>query len=110
MRSAFSTGALRTDRPRVPSLTSSYRARCARSVSAEPERAAVLHGAADAFRASVGEVWDPLEADMREQDQSRLRELLGDASFEAAYSEGKGIGKTDAIALALHSPHGDDRE
>jgi hypothetical protein len=74
------------------------------SAGADPERAAVLHGAADALVAGVDEVWPTLEADMRERDHRRLRELLGDAAFEVAYSEGNGIGKTDALALALHSP------
>jgi hypothetical protein len=36
--------------------------------------------------------------------------LLGDAAFDAAFSKGIGIAKTDAIALALHSPRGTDRE
>jgi hypothetical protein len=80
------------------------------SAGADLERAAVLHGAADALLGGIDEAWQPLEADLREQDQHRLRESLGDEAFGSAYHTGTCLTKTDAVALALHSPHGDDRE
>jgi predicted ATPase len=59
---------------------------CASSMG-ESRRAVVLHGAAIALRESRRERLDLLSA-AAEQDQVRLRELLGPVEFEAASKEG----------------------
>ena len=65
-------------------------------------RAAVLHGAADAFLARLGESWEPLESRLRERDQMRLRAVLGPEEFVASYESGQELGKSEAVTLAVN--------
>jgi predicted ATPase/class 3 adenylate cyclase len=78
------------------------------SLRNQPERAAKLHGAADILLATLGEVFDPLEVRLRNDDHSRLRGVLGDAGFREAYTRGRALTRDEAITLALD--HGEDHD
>lgn len=70
--------------------------------SAEPDTAAILHGAADAAQDQIGEVQlDALESKLREMDHRRVKEKLGERGFATAYTEGLRYAREDAIAFAL---------
>ena len=62
--------------------------------------AATLHGAADEQYEQAGRAFEALEAGLRGRDHARLRAMLGDAAFEAAYRRGRTLSQVDAIALA----------
>jgi hypothetical protein len=61
---------------------------------------AVLHGGADALLSQSSVSWEALEADMRDQDITVLREGLGD-EFEHLYAEGLTLPNDEIIKLAL---------
>jgi predicted ATPase/class 3 adenylate cyclase len=67
--------------------------------------AARLHGAADAGISSglaLGSIgWSGLEERLRAGEQARLRRVLGDAGFEAAYHSGAQMSQPVAVELAL---------
>ena len=62
--------------------------------------ASTLHGFIDAFFDELGEEFQAPESVLREEDQMRLRSLLGDADFESAYSAGGALKYEDAIGIA----------
>ena len=66
-----------------------------------PERAATLHGAADAVIDEIGYRLEHIEAPLRETDHARLAEVLGGDGFGIAYETGRALTRSDAIALAL---------
>jgi predicted ATPase len=65
------------------------------------ERAAVLHGVAQAFLDRVGERWQEPEGDYRRDNISQIRAQLGDDRFELAHAEGMTLGFDDAVDVAL---------
>jgi hypothetical protein len=70
------------------------------------ETAARLHGAADAeIEGALADGtmfgWSDLEQQLRTTSQDRLRQLMGDAEFEAAYRSGAQLTRMQAIELAL---------
>ncbi|HXL94172.1 MAG TPA: adenylate/guanylate cyclase domain-containing protein [Streptosporangiaceae bacterium] len=71
--------------------------------------AARLHGAADAginAGLAIGTIgWSGLEERLRASEQARLRKVLGDAAFEAAYHAGVQMTPPRAVELALGRAH-----
>ena len=82
-----------------------FAAACCVAWQGEMLLAARLHGAADAdieaglADGSIG--WSDLEQRLREDEQGRLREQLGDEAFDAAYGLGTGLSRLQAVELAL---------
>jgi predicted ATPase/class 3 adenylate cyclase len=68
-------------------------------------RAARLYGAADTDMSTalgVGAIsWAGPEQQLREQEQERLRQLMGGDAFDAAYRSGTGLSRSQAMELAL---------
>lgn len=73
---------------------------CCATMLDMPERAAVLHGGADALLTSVADFWEPLEAGIRARDIAILRERLGE-EYERLYAEGVSMPHDKIIKLAL---------
>jgi predicted ATPase/class 3 adenylate cyclase len=76
--------------------------RCA--IGGDPATAAVLFGGAEAARGArrtemFGRFWS--------QRQSAVRAALGDATFDAAYADGVGLGFDRIVAMALAVEHPD---
>jgi DNA-binding CsgD family transcriptional regulator/tetratricopeptide (TPR) repeat protein/transcriptional regulator with XRE-family HTH domain len=67
----------------------------------DPAVAATLHGTADAHYERAGRPFEVPEAGLRDGDHARLRATLGDAAFEAAYTRGRTLSRSDAITLAI---------
>jgi len=67
----------------------------------EPQRAAWLWGAAEAWRAALGVRPGPATRAMHEQLQAQAREQLGEAAFAAAWAEGQQAAPEQAVAAAL---------
>jgi predicted ATPase/class 3 adenylate cyclase len=66
----------------------------------ETERAARLHGGADALLLASSNQWESLEGRIRERDITVLREGLGN-DFERLYAEGAAMSHDEVIKLAL---------
>ena len=64
------------------------------------ERAVKLHGAADAVIEAMEEAFEPLEAQLRRQDHSRLARDSGEAAFDFAYRVGRRLSSEQALELA----------
>jgi predicted ATPase/DNA-binding CsgD family transcriptional regulator len=73
----------------------------AAGAAAEPAVAATLHGAADHQYEQAGQAFDAKESRLRTGEIARLRDVLGDAGFDAAYQHGRALSQADAIGLAL---------
>jgi predicted ATPase/class 3 adenylate cyclase/DNA-binding CsgD family transcriptional regulator len=73
----------------------------AAGADADPAVAATLHGAADHQYEQAGQAFEVRESTMRAGDHARLRDALGDAAFDAAYTRGRTLSQADAIALAV---------
>ncbi len=73
----------------------------AASADGDPAVAATLHGAADHQYEQAGQAIDALELGLRASDHARLRDALGEAAFDAAYTRGRTLSQADAIALAV---------
>jgi len=67
----------------------------------DPAVAATLHGAADLLYEQAGQAFDVKESKMRASDHAGLRNALGEAGFDAAYTRGRTLSQADAIALAV---------
>jgi predicted ATPase/class 3 adenylate cyclase len=65
------------------------------------DRAAELHGAAQAFHDRMGGAWQEPEGQYRQESIDAIRAHLGAARFDAAYAEGMTLSFDDAISLAL---------
>ena len=65
-----------------------------------PERAALLHGGAEALLLATSEVWEYFEVKVRAQDMATLRERLGE-EFERLYAQGFAMPHDEIIKLAL---------
>jgi tetratricopeptide (TPR) repeat protein len=64
------------------------------------QRAATLHGVFESLFRQIGSAVEGLEARLRDADHARLRNLLGDASFEHAYQGGMRLSNDEALRLA----------
>ncbi len=82
-----------------------FAAACVASWQGDLDRAACLFGAGDVdINASLAMhtiFWSPAEQDLREREQRRVRELMGDTEYEAAYAEGARMPPARARDLAL---------
>jgi len=82
-----------------------FSAACCASWLGQAQTAARLHGAADAgIEAGLADGtigWADLEQQLRASSQDRLRQLMGDAAFEAAYQAGGQLSRLQAVELAL---------
>jgi predicted ATPase/class 3 adenylate cyclase len=80
-------------------------AACCSTWRGEYVKAARLHGAADAdIKAAVaaGQIsWSQAEMSLQEDDQARLRELLGEEAYGEAYRSGAQLSAAQAVELAL---------
>ncbi|HXW46387.1 MAG TPA: adenylate/guanylate cyclase domain-containing protein [Streptosporangiaceae bacterium] len=80
-------------------------AACCASWQDQPQRAARLHGAAETARTGAIELgtfeWTDPELRLHEQDQARLRALLGEDCYGDAYRAGAGLSPVQAVELAL---------
>jgi predicted ATPase len=70
----------------------------------EPQRAARLHGAADALFETLGEALDPDLLIFRSGDHRKLRRTMGDDAFEAEYQSGRDLPLETAVGLAMQEP------
>ena len=81
-------------------------AACCATWQGDDDRAARLHGAADADLSrsiELGSIkWSAPEQGMREREQRKLRELMGDGPYEAAYRAGAQLTRAQAVELALN--------
>jgi predicted ATPase/DNA-binding CsgD family transcriptional regulator len=76
------------------------------AASGDPERAAKLFGAAKALREAIGHHQTPRERALREPFLRSARARLGDASWEAALTEGEAmeIDRAESCALSVEEP------
>ena len=65
------------------------------------DRAAALHGAAQAFRDRTGNPWHVYEARGRRDSLDQARARLGDEQLERAYAQGMALSLDKAFELAL---------
>ncbi|MGH2411760.1 MAG: ATP-binding protein, partial [Chloroflexota bacterium] len=65
------------------------------------ERAAKLRGAVEAARESAGLSITPHDREIYDRDGAEIRSTLGSARYDACLAEGRGMGLTAAIELAL---------
>jgi predicted ATPase/class 3 adenylate cyclase len=72
-----------------------------RSGPAAADQSARLHGAAGAALDALGQKLYPLERQLRDADQERLRAAMGARAFEAGYAAGQAMTTEEAIVLAL---------
>jgi tetratricopeptide (TPR) repeat protein len=75
---------------------------CCETYRGEFERAARLHGGADAWFSAGSAQWETLEKAIRAQDIAVLRERLGD-DFERHYESGRAMPPDEIVKLALTS-------
>jgi predicted ATPase/class 3 adenylate cyclase len=68
-------------------------------------RAAVLHGAAQAFLDRIGDPWQEPEEGYRKSSVSKVRAQLSGDEFELAYAEGMALGFDDAVDAAFGEVH-----
>jgi predicted ATPase/class 3 adenylate cyclase len=84
-------------------------AACCAAWQDEGEKAARLFGAADAGLADLnphGRVgWSPAKLRLRDAEYDRLRQLMGEDAFQAAYQEGHGLTRLQAVEVALDRSH-----
>ena len=65
------------------------------------DRAAALHGVAQAFQDRTGNPWQKLEARNRRDSLDQARTHLGDEQLERAYARGMALSLEKALDLAL---------
>jgi tetratricopeptide (TPR) repeat protein len=82
-----------------------FAAACVSARQGDLDRAARLFGAGDldidAGLAMHTILWSPAEQGLREREQTRLRELMGEAAYDAAYAAGARMLPAEARDLAL---------
>lgn len=69
----------------------------------EPERSALLWGAAESLRQRLGGREGPATHDVHEQIKMRVRRQLGEAAFAQAEAKGRRLTMEEAIAAALYN-------
>ncbi len=70
-------------------------------MTAQPELAATVLGAADGMRESVGMVLTGAEADLVDATRLDLGKLIGDEPFQASIAAGRRLSLDEAIEHAL---------
>ena len=65
------------------------------------DRAAALHGVAQAFRDRTGSPWQEFDARDRQDSLDQARAHLGDEQLERAYAQGMALSLDQALDLAL---------
>lgn len=73
----------------------------AAAVSGQPERAARLWGAAEERRDQIGAILAPTFRQHNDQFQPPARAAIAEATWDAAWSEGRALGLEEAVALGL---------
>jgi hypothetical protein len=68
------------------------------------DRAAALHGAAQAFQGRTGIPWDEFDARYRRDSLGQARARLGDEQLERAYAQGMALSLEKSLHLALRRP------
>jgi predicted ATPase/class 3 adenylate cyclase len=68
------------------------------------DRAAALHGVAQAFRDRTGIPWQGIDVRDRRDSLDQARAHLGDQQLERAYAQGTALGLEKALELALRRP------
>ncbi len=66
-----------------------------------PQAAARLLGASEALLEAMGIVMHPVERSEIDRDVAAVREQLDEATFEAAWAEGRAMSLEEAVAYAL---------
>jgi len=101
-RSSFQT-ALRISRRRGARFSSTYASlglACLAADTGDLHRAAVLHGATQAFLDRTGQPWKEPEARYRRDNLDQVRAGLGQEQFERAYAEGAALSFYETLDLA----------
>jgi hypothetical protein len=65
------------------------------------DRAAALHGVAQAFLDRTGNRWEEIDARYRRDSLDQMRAHLGDEQLERAYAQGMALSLEKALDLAL---------
>ena len=74
---------------------------CVAADLGDRDRAAELHGAAQAVQDRTAEPWQDPESGYRQENLDGVRAALGDEQFERAYARGMALGLDQALDLAL---------
>ena len=74
---------------------------CLAGEAGDWDRAAALHGAAQAFRDRTGNPWQELEARDRRDSLDQARAHLGNEQLERAHAQGMALTPEKALDLAL---------
>jgi non-specific serine/threonine protein kinase len=77
---------------------------CLATDAADWQRAAILHGVAQAFLDRTGQPWEQLEARYRQDSLDQVRAHLGHEQFELAHAKGTALGFDEALDLASVKP------
>ncbi len=81
-------------------------AACCAAYQGDLVKAARLHGAADVrigYALADGSIkWSPTEEGLRQAEQGKVREVLGEAQYGEAYRQGAALSRQQAVDLALH--------
>jgi predicted ATPase/class 3 adenylate cyclase len=77
---------------------------CLASDAGAWDRAAALHGAAQAFLDRTGNPWQGLDARDRQDSLDQARAHLGDEQLQRAYAQGMALSPEKALDLALRGP------
>ena len=82
-----------------------FGAACCAAWQGDLLKAARLHGAADVrigYALADGSItWSPIEEELRQAEQGKVRESLGQAAYGEAYRAGRGLSRQQAVDLAL---------
>jgi non-specific serine/threonine protein kinase len=73
---------------------------CLAADTGDWDRAAVLHGIAQAFLDRTGQPWEELETRYRRDSLDQVRSHLGQEEFEQAHARGMALGSDQALDLA----------
>ena len=102
-RSTFEA-ALRVSRRNGDNLSMAYAIlglACLAGDAGDWDRAAALHGAAQAFLDRTSNPWQELEARCRQDSVGQARTHLGDEQLERTYAHGRALSLEKALGLAL---------
>jgi predicted ATPase/class 3 adenylate cyclase len=77
---------------------------CLAADAGDWQRAAEVHGVAQAFLDRSGEPWEELEARYRQDSLARVRTHLGQEQFERDYAKGMSVSFDQALDLASGRP------
>jgi predicted ATPase/class 3 adenylate cyclase len=105
-RSTFEA-ALRVGRRNGDNLSMANACLCLACVAGDAgdwDRAAVLHGAAQALQDRTGSPWQKLSARYRQDSLDQARAHLGDEQLEQAHAQGMALSLDQALDLALRRP------